>query len=69
MFTKLRLALVAAALLIGGTAGLAMAKGGRFDHKKQFDTNQDGTLDAAERELATTEAYFAAKRAHDGRRG
>ncbi|MGE0866980.1 MAG: hypothetical protein AB7P03_00350 [Kofleriaceae bacterium] len=58
MFHKLKLVVISAALMIGGTAGLALAQGA---HKQQFDSNRDGTLDAGER--AKMKEAFKAKRA------
>ncbi|MGE0548302.1 MAG: EF-hand domain-containing protein [Kofleriaceae bacterium] len=58
MFHKLKLVLIATALLVGGTAGMALANGG---HKQRFDANQDGALDAGER--AKMKEAFKAKHA------
>lgn len=67
MFSKkLKLALVTSALAIGGLAGFAGAKGfhgggDRAAMKEKFDTNKDGTLDAAEK--AKLKEAFGAMRA------
>lgn len=64
MLGKLKIALVAASLLVGGTA-LADKGGGKrdgFDRRAKrmakFDTNKDGKLDRAER-AAMAKAKFA----------
>lgn len=66
MFTKLKLTMISAALVLG-TAGIAAAKpaghdgrGGK-DMMEKLDTNKDGKLDAAEK--AAGKALFAAKHA------
>lgn len=66
MFSKkLKLALVTSALAIGGLAGFAGAKGfhggDRAAMKEKFDSNKDGTLDAAEK--AKMKEAFAARHA------
>lgn len=66
MFTKLKLTLATAAVLIGGVAGFAAADSGKHDRgaiKEKFDTNKDGKLDDAER--AKLKAMFAAKHAEN----
>ncbi|MEJ7599443.1 MAG: hypothetical protein WKG01_16165 [Kofleriaceae bacterium] len=51
MFKKLKLVFVTSAVLIGGVAGVAAAKGHHGDRKAmqdKFDLNKDGTLDDGE---------------------
>lgn len=63
MFTKIKLALIGSAMLVGGVAA-AHGTGGGPDKAallQKYDVNKDGKLDDAER--ATMKADFAAKRA------
>ena len=70
MITKFKLALATAALVIGSAAGFAAAQGptptGKVDFaaRKQeklqkYDTNKDGKLDAAERQVMKDERAAA----------
>lgn len=69
MMKKLKLTIATCALVVGGAAGFAMAKGGhggpgggdRAAMKEKFDLNKDGTLDAGEK--AKLKEAFAAKHA------
>ena len=64
MFNKWKLVLATSALLVGGAAGFAAAKGHHGDRKamkEKFDLNKDGTLDDAER--AQLKQAFGAMRA------
>ena len=64
MLKKWKLVLATSAVLVGGTVGLAAAKGHRGDRqamKEKFDLNKDGTLDDAER--AQMKQAFGAMRA------
>jgi len=65
MLKKWKLVLATSALLVGGAAGFAAAKGhqggDRKAMKEQFDINKDGTLDDAER--AKLKEAFGAMRA------
>jgi len=66
MFKKWKLVLATSALLVGGSVGLAAAKGhrGHGDRKamkEKFDLNKDGQLDDAER--AQMKQAFGAMRA------
>lgn len=62
---KLKLMIASTALVLGGIAGVAAAKGGDGPRKQamleKFDLNKDGTIDAAEK--ARAKEAFAAKRA------
>lgn len=60
MLTKLKVALITTACLVGGIAGVAAAegRGGGFEKRaerhaamlEKYDLNKDGTLDAAEKQ-------------------
>jgi Ca2+-binding EF-hand superfamily protein len=69
MLKKFKLAIVTAAVLVGGAAGIAAAEGGPIDHQARgamraekkaemlakFDTNKDGKLDPAEKQAMKNE--------------